>query len=135
MFEFDAGKLIIIGIVALIVIGPKELPRVMRQVGQAVAKLRRLGAEFQAQFTEAMREADAEELKTHMRELTESAKIDLGGNPLAIANAELTAALEKPIGASEQVGEQQPAPGAMTGSGEPATTEAALPARSAAPQA
>jgi sec-independent protein translocase protein TatB len=101
MFEFDAGKLIIIGIVALIVIGPKELPRVMRQVGQAVAKLRRLGAEFQAQFMEAMREADAEEMRADVRKLAESAKLDLGVNPLALAKAEMTSALQRPIGYSE----------------------------------
>ena len=47
-----------IGIVALIVIGPKELPRVMRQLGQAVAKMRRMAAEFRGQFMDAMREAD-----------------------------------------------------------------------------
>ncbi len=100
MFEFDAAKLIIIGIVALIVIGPKELPRVMRQVGHAVAKLRRLGAEFQAQFMEAMREADAEEMKADVCKLAESAKVDLGVNPLALATAELTTALQRPIGTS-----------------------------------
>lgn len=94
MFDFDAGKLIIIGIVALIVIGPKELPRVMRQVGQAIAKLRRLGAEFQAQFMEAIREADAEEVRAEARKLMESAKLDLGSNPLALAKTELTATLE-----------------------------------------
>jgi sec-independent protein translocase protein TatB len=125
MFEFDAGKLIIIGIVALIVIGPKELPRVLRQVGQAAAKLRRLGAEFQAQFVEAMREADSEELKTHMRELTESTKVDLGVNPLAIAKTELTAALEKPVG--------EPAASVTTSLGEPKQPE--LPAASLAPRA
>lgn len=97
MFEFDAGKLIIIGIVALIVIGPKELPRVMRQVGQAVAKLRRLGAEFQSQFMEAMREADMEEVGADVRKLAEGAKLDLGGNPLAHAKAEMTSALQRPV--------------------------------------
>ena len=101
MFEFDAAKLIIIGIVALIVIGPKELPRVMRQVGHAVAKLRRLGAEFQAQFMEAMREADTEEMTADVRKLAESAKIDLGADPLALATAELTTALQRPMGTSE----------------------------------
>jgi sec-independent protein translocase protein TatB len=63
MFDFDSGKLLIIGIIALIVIGPKELPGVMRQVGQAVARLRRMAAEFQGQFMEAMREAEIEDLK------------------------------------------------------------------------
>jgi sec-independent protein translocase protein TatB len=124
MFEFDAAKLVIIGIVALIVIGPKELPRVMRQVGHAVAKLRRLGSEFQAQFMEAMREADAEDMKLDVRKLAESAKVDLGVNPLALATAELTTALQRPIGYSEV------APGAATivsASDDKAETAASVP--------
>ena len=114
MFEFDAAKLILIGIVALIVIGPKELPRLMRQVGQALAKLRRLGAEFQAQFMEAMREADAEEAKAGLSSLAESAKLDLGVDPLALAKAEITSALQAPVGAGEVTREMvknAPAPG------------------------
>jgi Sec-independent protein translocase protein TatA len=51
MFDFDAGKLIIVGIVALIVIGPKELPRVMLQVGQAAAKMRRMAASAKPKST------------------------------------------------------------------------------------
>jgi sec-independent protein translocase protein TatB len=132
MFEFDAGKLIIIGIVALIVIGPKELPRVMRQVGQAVAKLRRLGAEFQAQFMEAMREADAEDLKTSARELAQSAKVDLGINPLALAKAQLTSALEKPVSTSgHEAAQTAMVPLDTT----PAAPETAVPASPAVPRA
>src|SRR5579862_8703304 len=95
MFDFDAGKLLIVGIVALIVIGPKDLPRVMRYVGQAVGKLRRLGAEFQAQFMEAMREADAQDIKTNVDKLAQDAKIDLGPDPLAQIKSELMLALEE----------------------------------------
>ncbi len=76
MFDFDAGKFIIIGIVALIVIGPKELPRVMRQVGQAAAKMRRMAAEFRGQFMDAMREADIDDIKADVAKLAESAKVD-----------------------------------------------------------
>jgi sec-independent protein translocase protein TatB len=100
MFEFDAGKLIIIAIAALIFIGPKDLPRVMRQVGQAVGKLRRMGAEFQAQFMEAMNEAGAEDLKADVSRLKESAKIDLGFDPIHAAKAEVMSAvreIEAPI--------------------------------------
>lgn len=94
MFEFDAGKLVIIGIVALIVIGPKDLPRVLRQVGQAVAKLRRMAAEFQGQFMEAMREAELTDLKEEARKLAESTKIDTAFNPVAELKSELTRAIE-----------------------------------------
>ena len=63
MFDFDVGKLLIFGIVALAVIPPKDLPRVMRTVGQVIGKMRRMAAEFQGQFMEAMKEADLESVK------------------------------------------------------------------------
>jgi len=94
MFDFDAGKFIIIGIVALIVIGPKELPRVMRQVGQAVAKMRRMAAEFRGQFMDAMREADIDDIKADVAKLADSAKTGAGIDPLAEIKAELTQALD-----------------------------------------
>ncbi len=94
MFDFDAGKLIIIGIVALIVIGPKELPRVMRQLGQAAAKLRRMAAEFRGQFMDAMREAELDDVKTDVENLAQSAKIGVGIDPLAQIKAEITNAIE-----------------------------------------
>ncbi len=50
MFDFDAGKLIVFGIVALAVIPPKDLPRVLRTVGKYVGQMRRMAAEFQGQF-------------------------------------------------------------------------------------
>jgi sec-independent protein translocase protein TatB len=95
MFEFDAGKLIIIAVAALIFIGPKDLPRVMRQVGQAVGKLRRMGAEFQAQFMEAMNEAGAEDLKADVNKLTESTKIDLGFDPVHAAKTEVMSTIRQ----------------------------------------
>jgi sec-independent protein translocase protein TatB len=58
MFDLSSGKLILIGVIALVVIGPKELPGVLRQVGRAVAKLRTMAGEFRQQFDEAMREAE-----------------------------------------------------------------------------
>jgi sec-independent protein translocase protein TatB len=96
MFEFDAGKFVLIAIVALLVIGPKELPRVMRQVGQALSKLRRLSSDFQAQFMEAMREADLEEVRTEAAKIAAAAKLDHGLDPLAGIRAELTKSIEAP---------------------------------------
>ncbi len=95
MFEFDAGKFVLIAIVALIVIGPKELPRVMRQLGQAVAKLRRLSGDFQAQFMEAMREADLHEVQAEAAKIAAAARLDHGLDPLAGIRAELTKSIEE----------------------------------------
>lgn len=58
MFDFGAGELVVIGVVALVAIGPKELPGLLRTVGQAVGKLRRMAGDFQGQFNDAMREAE-----------------------------------------------------------------------------
>ena len=96
MFDFDAGKIIIIGIVALIVIGPKELPRVMRQIGQLVSKMRRMAADFQSQFMEAMNEADFAEIKAEAAKISEQAKIDVGFNPVADIKAGLSEAMAEP---------------------------------------
>ncbi len=107
MFEFDAGKLVIIGIVALIVIGPKELPRVLRQVGQALAKLRHMAAEFQSQFMDAMREAELADIKNEAEKLAASARIDMGLDPIAELKGELTRAIDGtgPAGAALPAGE------------------------------
>jgi sec-independent protein translocase protein TatB len=96
MFDFDAGKFIIIGIVALVVIGPKELPRVLRQLGQAVAKMRRMAAEFQSQFMEAMREADMADVKAEVDKLAQSAKIDAAFDPVTEIKNEIKGAIDKP---------------------------------------
>src|SRR5215470_4257978 len=99
MFEFDAGKLIIIGIVALIVIGPKDLPRMMRLAGEALAKMRRMASEFHRQFFDAMREAEIDDSKAGVDKLADSATPDLGADPFVQLKAELTQALaaaEKP---------------------------------------
>ena len=76
MFDFDAGKLLIIGIVALVFIPSKDLPRVLRQLGQFTGKMRRMASEFQSQFMDAMREADLAELKREAEKLAKAAEID-----------------------------------------------------------
>ena len=72
MFDISWGKLVIIGVVALIVIGPKELPSVLRMIGQWMGKIRRMAGEFQGQFQEAMREAEMADLKKQFDETTSS---------------------------------------------------------------
>jgi len=72
MFDISWGKLVIIGVVALLVIGPKELPGVLRQLGQWMTKIRRMANEFQGQFQEAMREAEMADLKKQFDETAAS---------------------------------------------------------------
>lgn len=73
MFDIGWSELLVIGVVALIAIGPKELPGVLRMVGQWMGKARRMAAEFQGQFQEAMREAEMADLKKSFDEVREAA--------------------------------------------------------------
>jgi sec-independent protein translocase protein TatB len=73
MFDIAWSELLIIGVVALIVIGPKELPTVLRAVGQWMGKIRRMASEFQSQFQEAMREAEMADIKKQVDEMSTAA--------------------------------------------------------------
>src|SRR3954468_7905025 len=74
MFDIGWSELVVIGVVALIAIGPKELPGVLRMVGQWMGKARKMAAEFQGQFNEAMREAEMADLKKTFDEVKDAAQ-------------------------------------------------------------
>ena len=73
MLDFDISKMLVVAIVALAVIPPKDLPRVMRTVGQVMGRMRRMAAEFQGQFMDAMREAEFESVRKELAELNQKA--------------------------------------------------------------
>ncbi len=77
MFDFDIGKMLVVAIVALAVIPPKDLPRVMRTVGQVMGRMRRMAAEFQGQFMDAMREAEFESVRKELAELNQKTTASL----------------------------------------------------------
>jgi sec-independent protein translocase protein TatB len=100
MFDFDVGKLIVIGIVALVAIPSKDLPRVLRQLGQMTGKMRRMAADFQGQFMDAMREAELHDLRKDLKQEVDSAiaGVGLSGafDPMAEARKQITDAIEGP---------------------------------------
>ena len=74
MFDISWTEFLLIGIVALVVIGPKELPGVMRTIGQYTRKIRGMAADFQNQFQEAMREAEMADLKKQVDDMASDIK-------------------------------------------------------------
>jgi len=74
MFDISWTEFVLIGIVALIFIGPKELPAVMRTIGQYTRKVRSMAADFQNQFQEAMREAEMADLKKQVDDMAHDIK-------------------------------------------------------------
>ena len=108
MFDIGWSELVVIAVVALIAIGPKELPGVLRMVGQWMGKARKMAAEFQGQFQEAMREAEMADLKKTFDEVKEAAAGFAGDNVMTSLQKDVGDALriddiDKPATSSEAV--------------------------------
>jgi sec-independent protein translocase protein TatB len=69
MFDIAWSELLLIAVVALIFIGPKELPQVLNNLGRAAAKLRRSADEFRRHFEESMRESGYEDVHKNIQDL------------------------------------------------------------------
>jgi sec-independent protein translocase protein TatB len=116
MFDIGYSELLLIAVVALIVIGPKDLPRVMRTVGQWVGRARGMARHFRSGVDTMMREAELEEMEKTWREENERILKD---HPFADPMADplaLGAPAEPPAEAGEDV------PEASTGSGASSTS-------------
>ena len=125
MFDIGWSELLVIGVVALIAIGPKELPGVLRTVGQWMGKIRRMAAEFQGQFNEAMREAEMADIKKQVDDLAASASSVTNYDPLGEISKQFeTAVADKPAATTAE--------SATTALPEPNTAAAAEPAPSVA---
>ncbi len=91
MFDLSWSELLLIGVVALIFIGPKELPGVLRTLGQWMSKIRRMAGDFQNQFHDAMREAELADLKKEVDEMAaQAARYNF--DPLADVRKEMESA-------------------------------------------
>ena len=143
MLDMSWGEIMVIGAVALIVIGPKDLPKALRTVGQVTGKLRRMAAEFQGQFNEAMREAELDEVKKQLQGVNDSvtSATNTSFNPIQTIRDELKTSIEAPVTGTEKAASQdpvqEPAPGevAASPSQEPsdATVQAAVEGRAPDP--
>ncbi|WP_291685785.1 Sec-independent protein translocase protein TatB [Bradyrhizobium sp.] len=94
MFDIGWSEIAVIAVVALIAIGPKELPGVLRMVGQWMGKARKMAAEFQGQFQEAMREAEMADLKKSFDEVKEAASGFTSGNLMTSLEKDVSKALD-----------------------------------------
>lgn len=69
MFDFAWSEIMLCGVVALIAIGPKDMPAAMKAVAGVVKKARRMASEFQGHVDEMMREADLHEVREQINEI------------------------------------------------------------------
>ena len=115
MFDITSSKLLILAIVALIVVGPKDLPILLRTVGKYLGVVRRHAAEFRAQFDEALREAELQDLKKEFEGVQHEMRSTLAHGRAALDEPVMTARteLDGVIGGRprEVEGDREPAPG------------------------
>ncbi len=138
MLDFSWSELILIGIVALVAIGPKELPGVLRTLGQWMGKARKMAAEFQSQFQEAMREAEMADLKKGFDEVREAASGFSTGNLISSLQRDVTNSLkiddiDKPAETPKTESTAESATQSTTPSAAPAIEPPATPTEPVAP--
>ena len=107
MFDIGWSELLVIAVVAIVVVGPKDLPRLMRTFGHYAGKLRRAASDFQRQFEEAMRETELEEVKKAIESVRdETPGIDLKApidKPIMVPNRPPAAAPAQTNGKGTEV--------------------------------
>ncbi len=76
MFDLAWGEIFVIGLVAVLVLGPKELPTAMRTLARAIRKVRNLGSEFQGHFNEMLREAELDEVRKQVQKFSQTSLVE-----------------------------------------------------------
>jgi len=130
--DIGAGELLLIAIVALVVVGPKDLPMLLRRLGQFTSRLRGMAAEFRASFDEMGRQSELDDLRKEVEALRSGRLLneEMGRTDaqavmreietgLSQGDIQLHPSLSNPYAAAQSLAEPEPVP-----------TAAALPARS-----
>lgn len=99
MFDLGWSELLLVAVVAIIVVGPKELPRALRTVGQWAAKVRGVAREFQNSVDDMIRESELEELR---RETQSLASFNLDEEPRNSIGSGEGGGFEPPVEAEEE---------------------------------
>lgn len=100
MFEIGWSEMLVIAVVLIVVVGPKDLPKMLRTFGKTVAKLRGMAGDFQKQFNEALKEAELDGVKKSIddiRGLNPMNDIKKSLNPFEKAAADVRAGLDKAL--------------------------------------
>lgn len=139
MFEVGWTEMLVIAIVMIVVVGPKDLPRMLRAFGKTTAKMRSMAGEFRKQFDEALKEADLEDVKTlasDMRKLNPAADIRKALSPMEKAAADLKTGVDAAMKPTAMPDESAVPAAATPVPAEPLKAGAdAMPGETAAPKA
>ena len=143
--QVGVPEMLVIGIIALIVVGPKDLPILMRKVGRFVAHMRGMAAEFRASFDELARQSELDELRKEVETMRAAAQQPMNAAMQSAGFGDIKSELETgmfdphetlqplvgPLGESLEEPPPAPAPVAAEPSPEPAAEPKAKPRRKA----
>ena len=130
MLDIGWSELMVIGVLALLVVGPKELPGLLRTVGQYVGRARSVAREFQRSMEDAAREADMgafKELKDAKRDIDKMGRVDFSEQAKRTQNSLMTGG-KTPAKAETKAAEPEPRESAPKPAAEEAPPAAADPA-------
>jgi sec-independent protein translocase protein TatB len=100
MFDIGWTEMLVIAVVMIVVVGPKDLPKMLRTFGKMTTKMRSMAGDFQRQFNEAMREAELDDVKKsidELKSLNPANEIRKQLNPLGQAAADLRAGIQSTL--------------------------------------
>jgi sec-independent protein translocase protein TatB len=100
MFDIGWTEMLVIAIVMIVVVGPKDLPKMLRTFGRTTTKLRAMAGDFRKQFDEALKEAELDDVKglvDDVRKLNPANEIKQALNPMQKAAADVRAGLDSAL--------------------------------------
>lgn len=96
MFDIGWSELLVIGVVLIVVVGPKDLPRMLRTFGKTMTQMRRMAGDFRKQFDEALKEAELDEVRqtvADVRSIDPTKDIRKAMNPMKAVGDEIRSSL------------------------------------------
>jgi sec-independent protein translocase protein TatB len=123
MFDIGWSEMMVVGAVALVVIGPKDLPGALRQAGKWMGAVRRMASDFQGQVNQAMREAELDDLRREVHNLKAGVT-----DPVSRHETEMQALVEAPVALPKPAAAPTPEPAVAKPAGARAAAKSKTPA-------
>ena len=126
MFDIGGTEMLVIAVVLIVIVGPKDLPRMLRTFGQTTKKLRSMAGDFQKQFNDALKEAELDDVKKSvdaLKGLNPTAEIKKQLNPFEKAASDVKSGLDSAM-KPKPTEPLKPGATAVPGAGAPEATPA-----------
>lgn len=141
MFDIGWPEMLVIAVVLIVIVGPKDLPGMLRNFGRTTSKLRSMAADFRKQFDDALKEAELDDVKNlvdDVRKLNPASDIKKALNPMQKAAEDVRSGLDaamrpQPKPQSPPAGAAAPASSPAGSAAKPAAKAAVKPAGKKAP--